>query len=85
MNKIINKYFCKNRLRWLEAEKDGIISIMSDLEWSRDKGKSNMEEVKYVFQGQGLICHLFSISAGGRSWEKMDPVIVQGTLWKPQV
>lgn len=59
-----NKHFYKTIVQSLQDEKDGIISIMSNLEWSRDEGRSNMEEVKCVLQGPRLIRHLLSIQAG---------------------
>lgn len=59
----------------LQDEKDGIFSILefgSNLERSRDEGRSNMEEVKCVLQGPRLSRHLLSIQAGGRSGKKTD-------------
>lgn len=53
----------------LQAEKDGIISIMSNLEWSRDEGRSNMEEVVCA---SGTKTHSPSAEHPGRSGKEIE-------------
>lgn len=62
-----NKHFYKTIVQSLQAEKDGIISIMSNLEWSRDGGNEVC--------ASGTETHSPSAEHPGRSGKEIEETV----------